>query len=320
MTPVAPATLPLGTRDVLPTEAEELRAIEGALRSCFAARGYREVITPVLEFASAMDRAQDGGIGDAYRLFDDTGRVLVLRPDLTIPVARLIATRLADHPDPVKVFYVQTAFRPPVAGRAEPAEIRQAGVELVGAAGPAADAEAITLLAESLAASGAPDARIALGDVWLMSAILIDAGAPDDARARMLSAVARRDLVAWRREAEALGLPPHIADVPRVRGSVEVLDPIAASGTAAAEECDRIRQTLAQVKNHGVADRVQIDLGVLRDRPYYSGIVLEAYVPGSGAAVAAGGRYDGLAERFGRPRPAVGFAIQLDELHRAVAS
>jgi ATP phosphoribosyltransferase regulatory subunit len=320
MNPAAPVTLPPGTRDVLPTEAEELRAIETALRASFAARGYREVITPVLEFASAMDRAQEGGIDDAYRLFDDSGRVLVLRPDLTIPVARLIATRLADHPDPVRVFYVQSAFRPPVAGRAEPAELRQAGVELVGAAGPEADAEAIALLAESLKAAGAPDARIALGDVWLMGAILDDAGVPTEARTRMMSAVAHRNLVAWQSEVAALGLPPLVAAVPRMRGGAEVLDALAGSGPSASEECARLKEILALVEARGVVDRVRIDLGVLRDRPYYSGIVLEAFAPGSGMPIAAGGRYDGLAERFGRPRPAVGFAIELDELHRAVAS
>lgn len=324
MSPGPPAALPTGTRDVLPAEAEELRGIEGALRARFAERGYREVITPFLELASVMDRAQEGGIDDAYRLFDESGRVLLLRPDLTIPVARLIATRLADHPDPVRVYYVQTAFRPPAPGRAEPAELRQAGVELVGAAGPAADAEAIALLAESLAAAGAPGARIALGDVWLMSAVLEDAAVPADVRARMQAAVAARDLVAWRAEARALDLSAaqaaFVEGVPRVRGRAEVLDRIAESGPAAAEECDRLRETLALVERHGAGGAVQIDLGVLRDRPYYSGIVLEAYAPGVGVPVAAGGRYDGLAERFGRPRPAVGFAIALDVLHRAVVA
>jgi ATP phosphoribosyltransferase regulatory subunit len=318
------AALPAGSRDVLSAEAEDLRAIERALRERFAAWGYREVITPVLEFASVMDRAQEGGLADAFRLFDESGRVLVLRPDLTIPVARLIAGRLAEHPGPVRVYYVQTAFRPPAAGRAEPAELRQAGVELVGAAGPSADAEAIALLAESLAVAGAPGARIAVGDVWLVSAILEDAGVPEAARARMRAAVAGRDLVAWRAQARALGLPAEstafLEDVPRIRGGAEVLDRIARAAPAAAGECDRLRQTLDLVERHDVGSAVQIDLGVLRDRPYYSGIVVEAFVPGVGAPVAAGGRYDGLAERFGRARPAVGFAIALDDLHRAVAA
>ena len=141
-----PASLPVGSRDVLPAEATELRAIEAALTARFAAWGYREVVTPALEFASVMDRAAEGGLRHAFRLFDETGRVLVLRPDLTIPVARLVSGRLADHPGPVRVFYLGTAFQSPPAGRAWPAELRQAGIELVGAAGPAADAEVLALL------------------------------------------------------------------------------------------------------------------------------------------------------------------------------
>ena len=149
-----PAALPAGGKDVLAVEAQELRAIEGALRGRFGAFGYREVMTPVLEFAEVIDRAQEGGLREAFRLFDDAGRVLVLRPDLTIPVARLVATRMADHPGPVRVSYLARAFRPPPAGRPRPSEERQAGVELVGADGPGADAEALALLVESLRAAG----------------------------------------------------------------------------------------------------------------------------------------------------------------------
>ncbi|MCU0308993.1 MAG: ATP phosphoribosyltransferase regulatory subunit, partial [Thermoleophilia bacterium] len=140
------AALPGGVRDVLPLESAEVRAVEAGLRRVFDAYGYREVMTPLLELAEVMDRAQEGGLGRAFRLFDDHGRVLVLRPDLTIPVARLVATRMAEHPGPVRVRYVARALRPPPPGRALEAEQRQAGVELVGLEGPAADAEVVALL------------------------------------------------------------------------------------------------------------------------------------------------------------------------------
>ncbi|MEW6581619.1 MAG: ATP phosphoribosyltransferase regulatory subunit [Actinomycetota bacterium] len=322
--PADPAPLPVGLRDVLTTEAGELRDIEAALRGTFARWGYREVVTPVLEFADVMDRAQEGGLGPAFRLFDEHGRVLVLRPDLTIPVARLVAARLAAHPGPVRVSYVGTAFRPPPAGRAQPAELRQAGVELVGAEGPAADAEAIALLAESLTRAGLDTARIAVGDVWLTGAVMDAAGVPPATQARMRAAAAARDLVAWRALAAGHGDAPAVRalldELPRLRGGRDVLDRIARDAPAAQAECRRLDDLLDLLERHGVRDRVAIDMGVLRDRAYYSGIVVEAYAPGVGAPIAAGGRYDGLAERFGRPRPAVGFAIALDELHRALAA
>jgi ATP phosphoribosyltransferase regulatory subunit len=316
-----PAALPAGGKDVLAVEAGELRAVEAALRERFARYGYREVMTPVLEFADVIDRAQEGGLREAFRLFDDHGRVLVLRPDLTIPVARLVATRMADHPGPVRAFYLARAFRPVPAGRPRASEQRQAGVELVGANGPGADAEAIALLADSLAATGLAALRIGVADVSLTAAVLDGLVADPEARAALRGALAARDVAGWRRLARAVGAGERtglLERLPTVRGGAEALEGLAAAVPEAAAACERLRRTLALVAEHGAAEAVVIDLGVMRDWPYYSGVVYEAYAPGVGEPVAMGGRYDGLAGRFGRARPAVGFAIALDALHRAL--
>jgi len=319
----APATLPAGAKDVLPVEAEELRELEGRIRAVAAAFGYREVMTPVLELAEVLDRAQEGGVGPAFRLFDDHGRVLVLRPDLTIPVARLVATRLADHPGPVRVAYLARVFRPPPAGRAQAAEERQAGAELVGAGGAEADAEVIGLLVSALAAAGLGDARVAVGDVSLTAAVLDGLGASEARRERLRSAASARNLVAWRRAARDLDLADPgrtlLAELPSLRGGEEVLERVADAVPSAEPACGRLARLLDLVAAHGAGEAVMIDLGVLRDWAYYSGVVFEAYAPGVGAPVAVGGRYDRMAGRFGRARPAVGFTITLERLHRAVA-
>jgi len=318
------AALPTGTRDVLPVEAAELGEIEDALCDAFASFGYRRVATPALELAGVLDRAQEGGLGDAYRLFDERGRVLALRPDLTIPAARLIATRMADHPGPVRVSYVASAFRPPTPGRAEAAEQRQAGVELVGADGPAADAEAIAVLAAGLGATGLSGFRVGLGSVELIGAVLGALAVPEEAEARLWAALRARDHVAWRAAAGAAGVGGDagglLAALPGMRGGVEVLERVSAAAPGAAPAAGRLRRTLELLDRHGGRDEVVVDLGVMRDWPYYSGVVIEAYAPGVGAPVAMGGRYDGLAARFGRPRPAVGVAIALEALHRGVAA
>jgi ATP phosphoribosyltransferase regulatory subunit len=317
------AALPDGARDVLPVEASELRAIEAAVTGAFATYGYREVMTPALELAAVMDRAQEGGLGRAFRLFDEHGRVLVLRPDLTIPVARLVASRLGDHPGPVRVSYVARAFRPPAAGRPDAAEQLQAGVELVGLSGPAADAELIGLLVDALRRAGLAGLRVGVGDVSLIQAVLDALEVPAPARARLGEAAGERNLVAWRRVARELALDQPaaalVAELPSLRGGPAVLERIAAAAPAAGEACTRLERMLALVDAHGAGAEVLLDLGVQRDWGYYSGIVLEAYAPGVGSPVAMGGRYDGLAARFGRARPAVGFAISLDLLHRALA-
>lgn len=318
------APLPDGARDVLPVESAELSGIETTLREAFNRFGYREVRTPLIEFADVMDRAQEGGIGRAFRLFDDQGRVLVVRPDLTIPVARLMAGRLPDHPGPLRVSYIASVLRPAPVGRARRAEERQAGLELVGLPGPAADAEVIGVLIGALREVGVGDLRVALGDVSLTQAVLEGLGVAGPDQDRLRAAVRARNLVAWRRAAAALPLDAGqrdlIATLPARRGGVEVLHALAEQAPAAAAACEALAATLGVLDGHGVGDAVMIDLGVLRDWGYYSGIVFEGYASGVGRPVAVGGRYDELIGRFGAARPAVGVGVLLDPLHEALAA
>ena len=314
--------VPDGMRDVLPVEAGELSALERALSTVFASYGYRPVQTPLLELSDVLDRAQDEGVGRAYRLFDDQGRVLVLRPDLTIPIARLIATRMADEPGPLRASYNARAVQPPSAGTGQGAERRQAGIELCGPGGPEDDAEVIAALSSALAAAGLPGARVAIGSVALVDAVLSAVNAGPEATDALWRALRGRSMVAWRSEARAVKgvkgrLRTLLDALPTLRGGVEVLDRIAAAAPAAAPECARLARTVDLVTAQGMPAPM-IDLGVMRDWSYYSGIVIEAYAPGVSAPVAVGGRYDGLGARFGRARAAVGVAVTLELLHHAV--
>jgi ATP phosphoribosyltransferase regulatory subunit len=319
----APA-LPDGARDVLPIEAAELAAIESALDGTLSGFGYRPVRTPVLEYAEVMDRAQEGGVGRAFRLFDEHGEVLLVRPDLTVPVARLVASRLADHPGPLRVSYVAERVVPPRPGKAQAIEERQVGFELVGLAGPAADAEVVAALVNALTGLGLDDLKVALGDVSLMRAVLLGLGVSEENQVRLQSAVHARNLVAWRRIAESLPLDVDVRraviELPSIRGGAEVLRELCDTVPTAGPQCTALLTTLDLLATHGVDAYVMTDLGVLRDWGYYSGIVVEAYAPGVGKPVAVGGRYDGLIGRFGAPRPAVGAAIILDRVHEALAA
>ena len=321
----APAVmLPAGARDVLPAEADALRAVEADLRATMDSFGYREVITPVLELAEVMDRAEEGGLGRSFRLFDDHGRVMVLRPDLTIPVARLVATRFAAHPGPIRVRYTGRRFRPSPVGRPEPVEERQAGFELVGASGPEADAEVVAVLVHALRRAGLDEVRVSVGDVELCREVLEALEVPMDARRVLASALAGRNLVAWRRAVSGLDLPlaesTLLVELPSLRGGTEILERIREVAPNAAGSCDWLERAFALAEAHGVRAALNLDFGVLRDWSYYSGVVFEAYVEGESMPLAVGGRYDGLGERFGRGRTAVGVAIALGPLHRAIAA
>ncbi|MBI2684637.1 MAG: ATP phosphoribosyltransferase regulatory subunit [Actinobacteria bacterium] len=316
--------LPIGARDVLPAEAGEIREIEASVARTFELAGYREVITPVLELADVLDRAQDGGLARTFRLFDSQGRVLALRPDLTIPVARLVATRMDDHPGPIRLRYAARRFRTPTPGRPGPTEVREAGLELVGLDGPEADAEVIALVVTALRDAGLPDIQVNVGDVEVGVATLNGLGVGDEDRLQLGIAAADRNVVAWRRIVARLELPEHtrefLSAFPTLRGSEDILDVVRREAPTADGACAWLERTFALLDGLGVRDAVRLDLGILRDWAYYSGVVFEAYADGESRPVAVGGRYDGLVGRFGRDRPAVGASITLDAVHRVVGS
>ena len=164
--------LPPGTRDVLPDEARELRLLTDRLRGVFEQHAYGEVQTPALEYEDVLLRGDERAAGAAFRLFDDQGRVLVLRADGTIPIARLVANRFADAPLPLRLFYFAHAYRAVERGAAQSREFLQAGIELVGAPAPEGDAEVVSTVLEALSAAGLRRHRIGLGDALIYPTLL----------------------------------------------------------------------------------------------------------------------------------------------------
>src|SRR3954462_11448238 len=159
--------IPSGTRDVLPDEMRELRAITETVRAVFDVRGYGEVATPALEYEATLTRGDAAAAEPAYRLFDEQGNGLVLRSDMTIPIARVVATRYTTAQPPLRFCYFAHAYRSVRPQRGQAREMLQAGIELVGAPGPAGTAQALTVLCAALDASGLEDYRIGLGDASL---------------------------------------------------------------------------------------------------------------------------------------------------------
>ncbi|MCW3066948.1 MAG: histidyl-tRNA synthetase 2, partial [Solirubrobacterales bacterium] len=164
--------IPSGTRDVLPDEMRELHALVERLRGVFDARGYGEVSTPTLEYETTLARGDLGGVTSAYRLFDEHGNVLVLRSDMTIPIARVAASRYAAAEPPLRFCYAAHAYRGVRMHQGQAREFLQAGIELLGAPAPDGTVEALTVLCEALDASGLESYRIGLGDASVFPALL----------------------------------------------------------------------------------------------------------------------------------------------------
>ena len=308
--------IPSGTRDVLPDEMRELRDITEAIRGIFEHDGYGEVWTPALEYENVL--ARGGGEPPAYRVFDDHGEVLALRTDMTVPIARLVGTRYRTAEPPLRFCYFAHAYRGVRPHRGQMREFLQAGIELIGAPAPQGTAEALTVLYHALDAVGLRDFRIGLGDAALYPMLLRSHDVPDDAVDTLMDALVGRDFVALETQLAALGLDDADADlllrVPQIRGGPEVLSGAEGPVADAVAGLAGVYELLLPE----VAERVIIDLGLVRKMGYYTGAVFDVYDPALGAPLGGGGRYDDLLGRFGRPLPAVGFALTIDRLHIAL--
>ena len=305
---------PSGTRDVLPDEMRELHAVVESMRTVFAAHGYGEVHTPALEYEQVLTRGDPAAADPAYKLFDEQGNVLVLRSDMTIPIARVVSTRYASADPPLRFCYVAHAYRSVRPQRGQDREMLQAGIELVGVPGPAGTTEALTVLCAALDSTGLADYRVGLGDASLYPALLDAHGVPAGARAAILHELQARDFVGLERAVEGLALGTEatqaLLEVPQRRGGAAVLD-------AAGPVADGLRAVYDALPEP-VARRVIFDLGLARSLGYYTGAVFEVYDAALGAPLGGGGRYDDLLGRYGRDLPAAGWALNVERLHIAL--
>lgn len=335
--------LPSGVRDHLPAASMRLRHVQAALRDEFARWGYEGIITPLYEYVAVLERGLGRGRRrETFKFVEPrTGEVVALRPDITPQVARLYATRYAKLAAPARFSYEgrvvrfasdagsagssgeewngwNTGFGRSGAGQAGPNEVFQAGVELLGCGGPEADAEVISLLHASLRAAGLSSLQIDLGQGEVGKAILEGLSLSPALRAQAAALISRKDASGLAVLCEEQELAP--ADTRALiglcswYGPVSVLDLAEAALTspAALAALAQLREVVALLQAEGLGDSISVDLGELRDLDYHDGILFHAYVPGLGVAVAGGGRYDHLCERYGRRARATGFAIDLE--------
>jgi ATP phosphoribosyltransferase regulatory subunit len=316
--------IPAGTRDILPDEMRELRRLSAGLLETFDRFGYGEVSTPTMEYEDVLVQGDERAAGASYRLFDEHGQVLALRSDMTIPIARLVATRYPDAQLPLRLCYVSHAYRAVRPQRGQQREFLQAGIELIGAEAPAGTVDVLEVLCAALDAGGLTRARIGLGDAGLFRGLLrlmeVD---PDDGRAAM-EALERHDLVELEQRIEGLAISAErkrtLVSLPRLRGGADVIDrAIALGGGDVRGPFSRLSEVATGLEQRGLADRVIFDLGLVRDLGYYTGAIFEVYDPALGHVIGGGGRYDELLGRFGRRLPACGFALYVERMHVAQA-
>ena len=312
--------LPRGVATFLPEATARKRYVEETILSVFTQWGYQEVIPPLFEYLDVITV----GLGEdliekSYKFVDRAnGRLMLLRPDVTPQIARMVAMLMADTPKPLRLCYRANVFRHEEehAGRAR--EVFQIGGELVGLPGLEADAEMIAIAIESLRRLGLVDFKVALGHSEFFRGLLNNLNLPPEVQRRIKGAVARKDLSRLEDILKAEQIPQSraraIMTVPKLFGKGEVIKQAAALSEVPGckQALARLRQVYEILKSSGWEDYLMVDLSELRGFDYYTGMVFEVFAKDLGYSVGRGGRYDQLIGKFGKPCPSTGFAFDVE--------
>jgi ATP phosphoribosyltransferase regulatory subunit len=305
--------LPAGVRDWLPHELARKREVEQQMRAVFGRWAYEEVQTPIIERFDVIERGLGEETTDLLFQFNDRRSTsLALRPEMTTPIARLVSTRMRETPLPLRLAYIAPVFRyyeQPQEGRMR--ELTQAGVELIGAPGIDADAEALFMAIEALDEIGLGDARFDVNDARIVDGILDGVGLAGAEAVAAKALIKTRNIVALRQ----LGKPALVDFALRRGGSAAIETARAICRTPESlVALDALDTVLRRAEALGYGGRVAVDFALLRDLEYYTGFIFEGYVGEIGFSLCGGGRYDSLLPRFGFDVTAVGWTAGVERL------
>ncbi|MBO5575014.1 MAG: ATP phosphoribosyltransferase regulatory subunit [Ruminococcus sp.] len=310
---------PEGTRDLLFDECLARRDAEQKLGKLFTGLGYSEVVTPGIEFYDLFtSNTRHFRQESMYKLVDSKGRIIVMRPDSTIPIARLAATRLKEAEFPLRLFYNQSVFENNALLKGRSDEMVQAGIELLGGENKKrSDYEVLSTAVEALAGFDRDNFRLEIGHIGYFKALVDKLNADDEVKEEIRTLISSKnypvlndllDKVDDKKLANAL------KQLPRLFGGIDVLDKAASLYTdeKISDILDNLREVFVRLTEMGYDGKISLDLGIVSHIDYYTGIVFRGYLSNIGEAVLKGGRYDNLVGEFGRECNAVGFGINVD--------
>lgn len=311
---------PEGTKDYLSLESGAVRCAEKRLSGLFKSKGYQKVMTPTLEFFDVFNRESSGRSPEnLYSLTDSYGRLLVLRPDSTLPIARLAGTRLQNAPLPLRFYYSQNVFlrQKNLTGRSD--ETLQSGIELMGVGGIRADLEVIETALEAVETCTKADFKLEIGHAGFFKALCSRLNADAEQIEEIYNCVESRNFVSLNKVLDEIGESPAsqcIRNLPRYFGGLEIIEKAKQIEVdkEGRESLEYLSLLYSRLEEMGLCDRVIIDLSLVNRTNYYTGIIFKGYLQGSGIPVVSGGRYDLLASEFGRDMPSVGFGVETGAL------
>ncbi|REK74139.1 ATP phosphoribosyltransferase regulatory subunit [Paenibacillus paeoniae] len=308
---------PTGAKDYLPEAVRKLRHIEREALACMRGWGYEQIITPTMEYYDTVGAASSTSDHKLYKLLNNRGTTLVLRSDMTSPIARVVSSLLKESEFPLRLSYHSNVFRSIEEEAGREVEFFQTGVELVGDSSAEADAEVVALAIASLKAAGVERFKIAIGHVGFLNGLLGEALPNRTEEQELLkSCLLGRDYVGYRDQLRKLSLEEPVRSelegILRLRGGGEICDQALqlSLDETARESISHLCEIWDALKAYGVSEHVLIDLTMIGDFSYYTGMTFEGYAADLGFPVVSGGRYDNLLAQFGRPAGATGFALK----------
>ncbi len=318
---------PEGVRDIYGAEFDKKNSVSNAIMSRIRSFGFRDLETPTIEFFDVFSK-EIGTIpsNELYKFFDKEGHTLVLRPDFTPSMARCAAKYYMDEDVPIRFCYTGNTFINTSNLQGKLKETTQLGAELIGDRSVEADAEMCALMIKCILAGGLKDFQISIGQVDYFRGICEEAGIDEETELQIRTSISEKNVFG----AEDLLHANHVDDtyakallqIPELFGGVDILEEAEklVTNERSILAIARLKELYELLKLYGVDGYVSFDLGMLSKYNYYTGIVFKAYTYGVGDAIASGGRYDRLLEKFGKHAPAIGFAFQLDDLMTALES
>ncbi|WP_202079198.1 ATP phosphoribosyltransferase regulatory subunit [Caldalkalibacillus salinus] len=311
---------PIGMRDTLPTLLKKKSDIMSRVQHTVQQWGYEPIETPMLEFYDTVGGVSATLEQKLFKLLDRSGRSLVLRPDMTAPIARVVGSLLRDHPFPLRLSYQGHVFRAQEKEAGRNAEFPEVGVEYIGEEAPDADAEVIALAISALKAAGVPNFTLTIGHAGFITALFKQCLDHDEQEKTLKQSLYDKDYVGYRRAVNNMALTSEkkeaLLSLLTHHGSTDILKQV--RGMIKSADLDQVIQEIEELwtvlEDYNVTQYLKLDFSLMREMDYYTGVHFEIYAQNLGFPIGNGGRYDHLLSQFGRPAPAIGFSLKVDRI------
>lgn len=313
--------IPNGTRDFTSDECYKREYLVNNVKDIFEKWGYKEISTPTIEYYETINCCSDTlKEEEMYKFFDNTGRILVLRPDMTIPVARMVSTKLKDLNPPIKLWYKADIFRVNESMTGRKNEYLDCGIELIGVKDKQSDLEVLVTALEVLKVLGGNSFKLEIGNVNILRAAMDEMNLSQESKEIIAELVNKKSLTALKNYLDTINLDDKYKEflntLPWIFGNYEMIDKCLSLSFSEKinENINYLKKLYKALDSLGYREYIAVDMSMVPRVNYYSGIIFKGYIEGVASRVLTGGRYDNLISNFGRDLPAVGFSIDIDSL------